>query len=87
VASELRDLPGRQGGEGALGEGATLSLEALDLLADVDGAVIAHQPQFLDLGLELGDGLFKFEKVEIHDQGTTGKFRSILIKIGQGRQG
>ena len=87
MAGELRDLPGGQRGEGALGEGATLGLEALDFLADVDGAVVAHQPQFLDLGLELGDGLFKFEKVEIHDPGTAGKYRFILIKIGQGRQG
>src|ERR671910_503832 len=39
-----------------------LGLEALDVVADRDRvAVLAEGPQLLELGLELGDGLFEIE--------------------------
>ena len=63
---ELRDLPRAEVLEDRLGELAALLLEALDLVTEADLAVVADQPELLDLGLELGDGLFEVEIVGVH---------------------
>ncbi len=58
----LRLLPGRQLGIEGLERLRRLDLDAADLFADGDGiAAGLERAQFLDLGLELGHGLFKVE--------------------------
>ena len=79
VARELRDLPGGEAGEDRLGQRPALLLQPLDLLLDVDLVVVPDQPQLFDLRLELGDGLFEIEKVQIHS-------RDHIIELG-GRLG
>jgi len=66
MARELGDLPGAELGEDRLGQRAALLLQPADLLADVDLGVVAEVAQLLDLGLELGDGLFEIQEIKIH---------------------
>jgi hypothetical protein len=46
---------------------AALGLQALHLIGDVELRLGAQMPEFLDLGFELGDGLFEFEKADGHE--------------------
>ena len=40
--------------------------QARDFLVDIDFGVVANKTQFLDLGLEFGDRLFKIQEFQIH---------------------
>ena len=62
MARKLGHLPRREPREDRAGELLALGLEALDLLADVDLGIAAHEPELADLGLELGHGPFEIEE-------------------------
>ena len=66
VPGNLGDLPGRQFAEDTLRQRLALVLEARDLVADVDFRIITDKAELIDLRLELGNGFFEFEKLEIH---------------------
>ncbi len=62
VAGDLRDLPGRQLAVDVLGELLALAAELVDFLGNVHRAFGLHVAQFLDLRLQLGDGLLEVQK-------------------------
>src|SRR5579885_3045875 len=66
MTRELRDLPGSEARENAGRELPALGLQARDLLLDVDFGVGRDVPQLLDLGLELGNGLFEIQEGNRH---------------------
>ena len=62
MARHLRLLPGRQVGIELLERERRLHLEAIDFVADRDGAAgLRHGAQLLDLGLQFGHRLFEIE--------------------------
>jgi len=67
VARDLGDLPGGELAVDVLGELAALLRQPLDLLRDVDGAVVLDEAQLLDLLLEFRDGLFEVEEGGLHE--------------------
>src|ERR1700679_3635819 len=67
MSRKFRDLPGRQVGEYAGGERSALGLQAFDLFRDINAGIAADEFEFLDLGLELRDRLFKFQKIHRHE--------------------
>src|SRR5690606_5297686 len=60
------DLPGGEIAEDLGGAGPQLLLQPLELGLDVDLGTGAGPAQFLDLGVQFGDGLFEIEEVRIH---------------------
>ena len=66
MACHLRDLPRRQLGVGVLDKGLALFLEPVDFVGDVDCRIILHKAKLFDLGFQLGDRLFKFQKSGFH---------------------
>ena len=66
MTRHLCDLPCRQLGEDTLRQRIPLRRQSGDFLADVDLGIIGDVPEFVDLGFELSDRLFEFEKLEIH---------------------
>src|SRR5690606_7081632 len=66
MARQLGHLPGRQRGEDVPGKLFALLLELLDLLSEVQVALRTDPLEFLDLDLEVGNGLFEVEKVRVH---------------------
>ena len=60
MTRDLRFLPRRQVGVEVFQRLRRLVLDARNLLADV-AAAGSERAQFIDLGIELGDGLFKIE--------------------------
>jgi len=63
MARHLGLLPGRQLGVGLAQQPLGLALQARDFLRDVDVIVVREVAQLLDLALELGDRLFKIQKI------------------------
>ena len=66
MTRQLGNLPGGEIGKDGLGQALALCLQATDLLTDIDLGVVPHIAQLLDLRLQFGDGLLKFEKIHIH---------------------
>src|SRR3546814_9958767 len=63
MARHLGLLPGGQLAVGLAQQPLDLALQLLDLVGDVDLAVIGEVPQLFDLAFELGDRLFEVEEV------------------------
>ena len=63
VARDLRDLPRAEAGVDVLGELQALLAQPFDLVGDVDGRLVLHVAQFVDLALELGDWLLELQEM------------------------
>ena len=61
MAGQLRDLPRGEVAEDRGGAFAQLVPQRLHFLVDVERRAAAGLPQFLDLGFQVGDGLFEIE--------------------------
>ncbi len=66
MSRELRHLPRSQPGEDAFRQRIALATQTLDFLADVELRIVADELELVDLRLELSNGLFKIEKLQIH---------------------
>ena len=66
VTRELRHLPRCQARENTRRERTTPGAQPRDLLPDVHLGVGGHEPELVDLRLELGDGLLEFQEAEGH---------------------
>ena len=66
MARDHRDLPCRQLAVDFLGELLALLLQTRDLVRDVDGRILVHVAQLVDLGLQLGDRLLEIEESLFH---------------------
>ncbi|MNT57472.1 hypothetical protein D3C72_1948420 [compost metagenome] len=66
MARDQRRLPGRQLGVDFLGQCLALLLQTSDFIGDVHRRISLHVAQLLDLVLELGERLFKFQKCIAH---------------------
>ncbi|OPZ11974.1 MAG: hypothetical protein BWZ07_01633 [Alphaproteobacteria bacterium ADurb.BinA280] len=66
VTRQLGDLPGRQRLENFLCARLEFGAETGNVLFDVEGRALTGMSQFLDLGIQFGDGLFEIEEVLIH---------------------
>jgi len=62
MARDLRHLPWRELGVDILGQLLAFLGQAVYLFGDVDGRIVLHETQFLDLGIEFGDRLFKVQE-------------------------
>src|SRR3546814_1274874 len=63
VARHLGLLPGRQLAVGLPQQPLDLALQFLDLVGDVDLAIVGEVPQLCDLAFQLGDRLFEVEEI------------------------
>jgi hypothetical protein len=81
MARDLRDLPGRELRVDVLGELAALLGQPLDLLRDVDRAVVLDEAQLLDLLLELRDRLLEIQEAGFHGVGRRGNREMITATI------
>ncbi len=68
MARKLRDLPGREIAEDLGGAHAQLVLQGAHFGIDIDRRAGAGVAQFLDLGFQVGDGLFEIEVIGSHRQ-------------------
>ena len=63
MARDLRNLPRGQLRVDILGQRLTFFGEFFDLGRNIDGRIVLHVAQFLDLGFQLGDRLLEIQKV------------------------
>ncbi|MNT85570.1 hypothetical protein D3C72_2257510 [compost metagenome] len=66
MAGQLQDLPGGQVAEDLRGAHPQLVLQGIHLGLDIDRRTGAGAAQFLDLRLQISDGLLEVEVVRIH---------------------
>ncbi len=66
---ELRDLPWRQVAEDLRSAQPQLVLQRMHFGVDVDGGAGAGVAHLLDLGFQVGDGLFEVEVIGVHADG------------------
>jgi hypothetical protein len=62
MPGDHRDLPRCELAVDFLRELLALLLQARDLVRDVDGRILVHVAQLVDLRLQLGDRLFEIER-------------------------
>ncbi len=68
VAGHLHHLPGGQLRVDALGKLGALFAQLGNFLGDIEVIIAAHQLQLFDFAFEFGDGLFKFQIIQIHSR-------------------
>ncbi len=66
VARNLRNLPGRELGVDILGQRLAFLLQPANLVGNIEGRIILHITQLLDLVLQFGDRLLEIQKGNFH---------------------
>ena len=59
-------LPWRELGVNLLGQALIFRVETRDFLRYIDGRIVLHKTQLLDLRFKFGDRLFEFQKACFH---------------------
>ncbi len=68
MARQAGNLPTAEVAENTFRQRFAFFLQAGDLVGNVQRIVIAHQTKTLDLGLQVGNGLFEIKKIRVHDR-------------------